>query len=127
MQMYLQIRTNVKDVRLDGLKLKLTDGRTVCPTWEYSRPSPEQGTHVCITCYDVALNCGEEKAKIPELKNAKLNGFSVTVSDELPIGFRANMEIEMIEVWDNKEVIFLQYGDSEEEDDDNSDKPEAVS
>lgn len=114
MRMYLQIRTNVKDVRLDGLKLKLTDGRTVCPTWERSRSSPENGTHVCITCDDVVLNCGEETAKIPELKSAKLNSFSVTVSDELPVGFPINLEVGMIEVWENKECIFLQYDDGEQ-------------
>lgn len=114
MRMYLQIRTNVKDVSLEELKLKLTDRRTVLPTWQHSRSSPEQGTHVCILCEDVVLNCGEGTAKIFELKNAKLCGLSVTVSDELPVGFPISLEIGMIEVWEGKECIFIQYGDSEQ-------------
>lgn len=114
MRMYLQIRTNVKDVSLEDLKLRLTDGRTVHLTWQHSRSTPEQGTHVCIMCEDVVLNCGEGTAKIPELKGSKLCGVSVTVSDELPVGFPINLELGLIEIWEGKDGILIQYGDSDQ-------------
>lgn len=111
MRMYLQIRTNVTDVRLNSITLKLTDGRTVHPTWVRSKASNQDGTHVCILCEGVILECDKKPVTIPELKCAKLCGLTTTISDELPAGFNINLEIGLIEVWENEDCVFIQASD----------------